>query len=219
MKWKQEHATPSAVEHQSPVFSPVSAAGEPDQTGAPARDGRGLGVWLTFVLSGLALAVVIFLVLTLTRSREEAIDLARIERLETRLEEIQEDITRIDATLDKFAGIETQVADLDRSQADTRDRLARLAAETTRIRKSSAALRQQLRTTAGATTLQPDKQARSAKAAVKSPKTIYHRVRRGDTLYAIARRYGSSVKRLRRDNHLGPKDRLHPGQVLRIRVP
>ncbi len=219
MKWKQENATPSAVEYRGPVFSPVSAGGEADRADAPAGDGRAFGIWLPFILIGLALVVVIFLVVTLTGRREEAVDLARIERLEARMEQLQEDITRIDTALEKFAGIEAQVADLDRSQAETRDRLVRLATETARIRKSSAALRQQLRRAAPTAAPKAMKQARTAKPTVKAPKTIYHRVRRGDTLYAIARRYGTSVKRLQQDNRLGPRDKLQPGQVLRIRVP
>lgn len=44
----------------------------------------------------------------------------------------------------------------------------------------------------------------------------YHRVRRGDTLSAIARRYGVPVAELQRTNRLGPKRLLRVGQVLKI---
>jgi hypothetical protein len=42
-----------------------------------------------------------------------------------------------------------------------------------------------------------------------------HRVVRGDTLWGIARRYGTSVGTLRASNGLG-SDRLRPGQVLTV---
>jgi len=43
-----------------------------------------------------------------------------------------------------------------------------------------------------------------------------HRVRKGDTLWRIARVYDVSVKDLKRWNRLDGKDRIHPGQVLLV---
>jgi LysM repeat protein len=43
-----------------------------------------------------------------------------------------------------------------------------------------------------------------------------HRVRSGDTLSQIARRYGVTLQALLRINRLGSKSRIHPGQVLRL---
>ena len=43
-----------------------------------------------------------------------------------------------------------------------------------------------------------------------------HRVRRGDTLWALSRRYGVSVNQLRAWNGLGRSDRIIPGQRLRV---
>ncbi|RMG85792.1 MAG: LysM peptidoglycan-binding domain-containing protein, partial [Candidatus Dadabacteria bacterium] len=44
-----------------------------------------------------------------------------------------------------------------------------------------------------------------------------YRVKPGDTLWAIARRFGTSVAELRRWNGLGRSSLLRPGQVLRVR--
>nr|MBN2278026.1 LysM peptidoglycan-binding domain-containing protein [candidate division Zixibacteria bacterium] len=41
-------------------------------------------------------------------------------------------------------------------------------------------------------------------------------VKKGDTLWDIARRYGTSTEALRRINNLGSKGRIYPGQKLRI---
>ncbi len=46
--------------------------------------------------------------------------------------------------------------------------------------------------------------------------TIY-RVHSGDTLFAIARRFHTTVSRLRRLNHLSRRGRIYPGQRLRVR--
>ena len=43
-----------------------------------------------------------------------------------------------------------------------------------------------------------------------------YRVRRGDTLHAIARRCGVSIAQLRALNHLGKTNRLRVGQLLRV---
>jgi membrane-bound lytic murein transglycosylase D len=47
---------------------------------------------------------------------------------------------------------------------------------------------------------------------------VRHRVRPGDTLYAIARLYDISIQRLRALNDLGGRSTIYPGQVLLISV-
>ena len=48
------------------------------------------------------------------------------------------------------------------------------------------------------------------------PGSARHIVRSGDSLYAIARRYGVTVAELRRWNNLGRSNRIYPGQAIRI---
>ncbi len=48
---------------------------------------------------------------------------------------------------------------------------------------------------------------------------LIHVVRRGDTLYSIARRYGASVSRLRSDNGLSENQALVVGQALIVTLP
>ena len=47
------------------------------------------------------------------------------------------------------------------------------------------------------------------------PASMTHRVRRGDSLWKLASRYGTTVDRIKRDNGL-KGDRLYVGQRLRI---
>jgi membrane-bound lytic murein transglycosylase D len=48
------------------------------------------------------------------------------------------------------------------------------------------------------------------------PTTSKHRVRSGDTLWDIARRYGTTTSAIRRMNGLGRSSRIYPGQVLTV---
>jgi LysM repeat protein len=43
-----------------------------------------------------------------------------------------------------------------------------------------------------------------------------HKVRAGDTLWEIARKYGTTTANLRRLNNLGRTGRIYPGQVLQV---
>ena len=55
----------------------------------------------------------------------------------------------------------------------------------------------------------------SAKAA--KPAHRYHKVRPGDTLWSVAKRYGLEVAELRKMNGLSAKSsRIRPGQRLRV---
>jgi membrane-bound lytic murein transglycosylase D len=54
-------------------------------------------------------------------------------------------------------------------------------------------------------------------AASKSPATVVHKVRAGDSLVRIAERYGVSVAKLRSLNDLGSRSVIRPGQRLIVR--
>jgi len=60
----------------------------------------------------------------------------------------------------------------------------------------------------------------STQPAAKSPETVskarYHRVRAGETLYGISRRYGTTVEELRRLNKLPKEATIYPDQKLLI---
>jgi len=57
---------------------------------------------------------------------------------------------------------------------------------------------------------------KSASKKQLSAKTKYHKVRKGDTLYSIADRYGVSVGDLSDWNDIGRKKSLRPGQKLKV---
>lgn len=57
-----------------------------------------------------------------------------------------------------------------------------------------------------------------AEKAMTKPSTITHTVRRGDTLFAIAQQYNTSVDELRRLNGLKSRGKIFPGQKLKVQA-
>jgi len=61
----------------------------------------------------------------------------------------------------------------------------------------------------------------STQQTAKSPeavaKAVYHRVRAGETLYGISRRYGVTIEELRRLNKLPKEATIYPDQKLLVR--
>lgn len=49
-----------------------------------------------------------------------------------------------------------------------------------------------------------------------SRRTLRYRIRRGDTLYSLARRYKTTVARIRKANKLTSRSRIRQGQILKI---
>ncbi len=50
----------------------------------------------------------------------------------------------------------------------------------------------------------------------KAAKPQIHKVRAGETLYRISRRYGITVEQLRKINNLGPNAKIYPGQEIKL---
>ena len=70
------------------------------------------------------------------------------------------------------------------------------------------------RTVAQAQSNTPPSAQRRTVAKTNSPDV--YRVRRGDSLWVIARKFGVSPRQLQRANGIRHRDRIHPGQTLRI---
>jgi membrane-bound lytic murein transglycosylase D len=66
--------------------------------------------------------------------------------------------------------------------------------------------------------IEPDRKVgrERGKSRAKSGSTIYHTVKKGDTLSSVARKYGISVAQLKKMNGL-KKDSIRTGQRLRVR--
>jgi len=75
---------------------------------------------------------------------------------------------------------------------------------------------QTLRLTSKSSAAKPAAKPAPARAAAPTPAVTTHTVARGDTVYAIARRYRTTVAKIIAANGLGGSAVIHPGQKLRI---
>jgi membrane-bound lytic murein transglycosylase D len=95
----------------------------------------------------------------------------------------------------RLARLEMRLAALSRAQSQAPRSQAAALVE---LKRRLASLEQRLRTPASRPTA-PTPQVRPAAEAKPAPKVrkVYHKVRRGQTLYGIARRYGVKVSQIK----------------------
>ena len=68
-----------------------------------------------------------------------------------------------------------------------------------------------------ATGIQKSTPSKTAKVSTSTVKNRYHIVKKGETLYTIGRRYGVTVKELKKINKLSDNSVIRPGQKLLIK--
>lgn len=120
----------------------------------------------------------------------------------------------------KMAAFEQKIAALERQLADLQGKttapppdpalLQRLEALSQRL---DALEKRGLATTAEGKAKAPATKSPSAKAPVPTEKR-YHVVQKGETLYRISKKYGTTVEKLRKLNNLSPERDVRPGQKL-----
>jgi len=100
----------------------------------------------------------------------------------------------------KMAAMEQKIASLEKQQEDlVSGPVKSLAGKVEMLEKRSAE--------------KPEPPA-SPKAQATPPTKRYHKVKKGETLYGIAKRYGLSVEELKRMNKLSPKTTVAAGRNL-----
>jgi LysM repeat protein len=120
---------------------------------------------------------------------------AAYEGTANRLDRIFEDLERLKGLPDR----------VDRIEADLLKELEKLKAEVAQAQKSLAPKAAKTSTS-------------GAKSGAKKPKkATYHRVKKGETLYSISKRYQTSVETIRQLNKMGPSDPIYPDQKLLVR--
>jgi len=174
---------------------------------------------LPYIIGGvtiLILIVVVSVMLITPRNNADADQLqaveAKIRQLEKRLATIgviDQALTRLDKQQEKF---DTLSRRLDQFETTVNTQLDQVIKELGILHKQTDHL---------ATPGKPvsRKAARSAKTVSAKKRPQYHRVRAGETLYRIGRRYGLTVRQLQRYNNIGPGVSIHPGQKLRLAPP
>jgi len=132
----------------------------------------------------------------------------KIELLETRNRELQKsvaDINRAENLLSRRVDQLSQV--VDQLQKSMTSRSATIEAPSSDQRKPIATTEK---------SYYPDAPSTITRMPFSLPKSHYHQVRPGDTLYSIAQQYSLTVDELCRLNDMTPTQVIHPGQELLV---
>lgn len=158
---------------------------------------RSLVFWGAGVLILIILIALIFGGNSEDLSKEIQSIKARLDQIEKRLitpEDTGQKITRLEG---KVKLLEPSIARLEKSERSLKNDLNKLGQQVHRLQAGAGSA--------------------VSKAGVPShPKPRYHTVRRGETLFGIAQKYGTSISKLRGLNKLTKAQRIQPGQKLLI---
>jgi LysM repeat protein len=155
-----------------------------------------------YLFLGAGLVVLLaFLVLFIPLSRTTGSS-NQVKSLEGRLKNIEERVFALEGVEKRLAQVEQRTAGIEGAEKKVAQ-LEQRVAELTRLTEKPAA-----------PSPTPTKAQKASTTSQPSPEARYHKVRAGDTVYGIARRYGLTVDELTRLNKLGPGAVLHPGDKL-----
>jgi LysM repeat protein len=164
------------------------------------------------LLAGIGVCLVV-VVMALFWFREEAPSTEfedRIQKLERRLQNLEQVLNRLNGVDERLGVMENRLQQL----AVTADRFDRfestLNSKMDAVARELAAMKSTKTVAAPAATKPPPAAERPGTAAAQ------HVVQPGETLYAIARRYGLTIDELRKANGIGADNTIHPGQKLII---
>ena len=174
------------------------------RTNSPEISGK-----INFKKIGVSFSILLILLLLLFARNKIAKFENRINALENRVKAVEEKGQKLDAMSYAMAKIGEQAQSV--TQLKTRlDRVDKgLTSRMDLISKDVEKLKQQIR----------DAGIRKAKSSIvpeSMAKNRYHIVKSGETLYTIGRRYGVTVKELKKINKMSDKGVIRPGQKLLI---
>jgi len=163
------------------------------------------------ILGGTGILLLIVLIAIFFRNGNE-LSTEDLPTIHARLSQLEKRITHLEAMEDKIVFLDKQEKDLLDYVAETEKSGKYLAQEFDKLTQKVARLEERMA---------------SAPAKTEAPLTIqrkpfpltkgrYHEVRLGDTLYGIARQYGTSVHELCRLNNISPDQVIYPGQKLLV---
>ena len=126
------------------------------------------------------------------KSQEYKKVMARLEALENRVTSLENKLQSASQILSEISKLKSQVGGLETSINALSKRVDRLSNQTKLAKKKSVS------------------------SGHKAGATRKHVVRRGETLFGIAKKYGVDINAIRTANGLNTKSVLHPGQTLVI---
>jgi hypothetical protein len=220
MKWKDSgDSNGDHPEENSPYYEDDGYPSLKDNQ--TKKSGLLSGVPLRYIFWGLGIAVVIFLILELGSVLNGQADLARIAKLEKRIEQLEQSLLKVDGVDEKVTRIweqakafETFKTRFDRSEASMSLRMDHLAMSLDALQKKSNETMDQLGKLEKETKKQLLARDRTPTPAKKQATAKTHTVAKGETLYSISRKYNISLDKLRAANKLPQGAVINVGQVL-----
>jgi LysM repeat protein len=131
----------------------------------------------------------------------------KLDLVERRLAHLQGLESRIAFLENQEAELQQLILDLDRSGRSLTEQVDAMAKKLGGVEPGKPTAPAKVKATAPRT---------AAEKPVSAEKERYHNVRRGETLYRIAKQYGISVKELCRLNNISPNQAIYPGQKLLV---
>ncbi len=161
----------------------------------PGSDPKRYGLWIVAVIG----AAIVVLVLALHTGKQSNNNKAYEKALEARLQQMENRISEIEKTTKAIAKLPARIEKLQSQLGGVETSIDSLSARMDKLSRSARGPKKTTATT------------RSKARGIK-----IHVVRRGDTLYGIASRYGVKAKSICLANGITLKTTLHPGQKLTI---
>jgi LysM repeat protein len=134
--------------------------------------------------------------------------------LQAKLDLVERRMTHLEGLESRIAFLENQetelqqlILDLDKSGRSLTEQVDEISKKLGGVEKGKPTAPARVKTTAPGT---------AAEKPVSAEMKRYHKVRPGETLYRIAKRYGISVSELCRLNSISLNQAIHPGQKLLI---
>jgi LysM repeat protein len=161
---------------------------------------------------GIGFLILLILLLLLFARNKMARFENRINALENRVKSVEEKSQKLYAMDGGMAQIQEQFQTVEQLKARFDQSEQALTSRMDQISKDIEKLKQQMLDTG----IRKAKPSKTAKASKSTAKNRYHIVKSGETLYTIGRRYGLTVKELKKINKLSDIGVIHPGQKLVI---
>jgi LysM repeat protein len=165
----------------------------------------------TLIFAGAATLLIIILVALFSGENNE-LSQKDLTALSTRVDLLENRLTRLEEVELRIASLQEQENNLRQSLGETKTLITSLAQ-----RVDELAQRLEAEGEAGTGVVKGTEAGEvETEKPVSPPKRRVHEVRRGETLYRIALKYGLTVDELCRLNNISPSQPIHPGQKLII---
>ena len=171
---------------------------------------------IPFILMAAGLIVLLVVFFISMTKRDDNIEISRIDSIEKRQGNLEDRLFKVEGSGIQTEGVGQQDGKIEALQdkvlqleTDITSRMDRLSSDLSKLSKTELSKKP----SASAQAAPAPQEKTPAKEEAASP-PLYHRVRSGDTLFGIGRKYGISVAEIRKLNNLPSKKVIYPGQKL-----